>query len=111
LRNALLVGLGTSALGLAFYSVLGYVIARSRLPGRQLLAILTWLPWAIPGMLLGISLLWLLLSMPVLGFLYGGIGALLFALIIKELPLGVNLSSVAFHQVSPELEHSSRICG
>jgi iron(III) transport system permease protein len=111
LRNALLTGLGTAALGLAVYSLLGYVIARSRLTGRRLIAILTWLPWAIPGMLLGIALLWLLLSAPVLGWLYGGVGALLFALIIKELPLGVNLSSVAFVQISTELEEAARTCG
>jgi iron(III) transport system permease protein len=111
LRNALLTGLGTAGLGLVVYSVLGYAIARSRLTGRRLLAVLTWLPWAIPGMLLGIALLWLLLTLPVLGFLYGGIGALLFALIVKELPLGVNLASVAFVQLSPELEESARACG
>jgi iron(III) transport system permease protein len=111
LRNALLTGLGTAGLGLAVYALLGYVIARSRLTGRRLIAIMAWLPWAIPGMLLGIALLWLLLSLPVLGWLYGGIGALLFALIVKELPLGVNLSSVAFLQISTELEEAARMCG
>ncbi|HLH24279.1 MAG TPA: iron ABC transporter permease [Chloroflexota bacterium] len=111
LRNALLTGLGTAGLGLVVYALLGYVIARSRLTGRRLIAIMAWLPWAIPGMLLGIALLWLLLSLPVLGWLYGGIGALLFALIVKELPLGVNLSSVAFLQISTELEEAARMCG
>jgi iron(III) transport system permease protein len=111
LRNSLLTGLGTAGIGLLAYSVLGYVVARSTLTGRRLLGVLTWLPWAVPGMLLGIALLWLLLSAPVLGALYGTIGALLFALIVKELPLGVNLSSVAFAQVASELEQSSRVCG
>ncbi|MBI3014651.1 MAG: iron ABC transporter permease [Candidatus Tectomicrobia bacterium] len=110
-RNTLVLSLSTSILGLVFYSVLGYVLARSNLTGRKLIGLMTWLPWAIPGMLLGIGLLWLLLSMPVLGLLYGNIGALLLALFIKELPLGVNLSSVAFLQISQELEFSSRVCG
>jgi iron(III) transport system permease protein len=49
--------------------------------------------------------------MPVLGILYGNVGALLLALFIKELPLGVNLSSVAFLQLSRDLEQSARVCG
>jgi len=111
LRNSLLAGLGASGLGLVIYSLLGYVLTRSTIPGRRFLGLMTWLPWAIPGMLLGVSLLWLLLSLPLLGWLYGGIGALLFALVVKELPLGVNLSGLAFTQVARELEHSSRVCG
>lgn len=111
LRNTMVLGLGTSGLGLVVYSGLGYVVARSNLTGRGLIGLMAWLPWAIPGTLLGVGLLWLLLSVPVLELLYGNIGVLLFALFVKELPLGVNLSSTAFLQVSRELELSSRVCG
>src|SRR5262249_40569393 len=98
-------------LGLLFYAALGYVLARSALPGKWLIGAMSWLPWAVPGTLLGLGLLWLLLTAPLLGLLYGNVGALLLALFIKELPLGVNMSSVAFLQISKELEQSSRVCG
>lgn len=72
---------------------------------------MAWLPSAIPGVLLGVGLLWMLLTTPGFGILYGTIGAMFLALFIKELPLGVNLSSTAFLQVARELELASRVCG
>jgi iron(III) transport system permease protein len=111
LENTLIVGFGTATLGTVVYAALGYVLARSDLPGKRLIGSMSWLPWAVPGMLLGLGLLWLLLTAPLLGFLYGNVGALLLALFIKELPLGVNMSSVAFMQISRELEQSARLCG
>jgi iron(III) transport system permease protein len=111
LTNTLILSLGAAVIGVAFYSLVGYVLARSNLAGRRLIGLMTWLPWAVPGMLLSVGLLWLLLSSPVLGFLYGNLGALMLALIIKELPLGANLTNTAFLQISSELEQSSRTCG
>jgi iron(III) transport system permease protein len=111
LKNTLIIGLGTGFLGILLYAVLGYLLARGALPGERLIGSMTWLPWAVPGMLLGLGLLWLLLTTPVLGLLYGNVGALLLALFIKELPLGVNMSSVAFSQISKDLEQSARVCG
>jgi iron(III) transport system permease protein len=111
LQNSVFIGFGTGLLGILFYAALGYVLARTNLPGKWLIGSMSWLPWAVPGMLLGLGLLWLLLTTPVLGFLYGNVGALLLALFIKELPLGANMSSVAFLQISTELEQSARVCG
>jgi len=111
LVNSIVLGLGASLLGILAYSGLGYVMSKSQLSGRKLLGVLVWLPWAIPGILLGVALLWLLLSIPGLGFLYGNLGALILAMIIKELPLGVSFSAVAFTQISADLESSARACG
>ena len=111
LNNSLLLGLGASVAGIFVYSGLGYVLSKSHLSGRHILSILVWLPWAIPGILLGVALLWLLLAVPGLGFLYGNMGALIVAMVIKELPLGVSFTSVAFLQVASEIEASARVCG
>jgi iron(III) transport system permease protein len=111
LTNTIIIGLGTGLLGIMFYTALGYVLARSNVLGKRLIGAMSWLPWAVPGTLLGLGLLWLLLTAPILGLLYGNVGALLLALFIKELPLGVNMASVAFMQISRELEESSQLCG
>ena len=111
LWNSLQIGLGVGIVGVGIYSLLGYAVVRSRLPGRQVIGILAWLPWAIPGILLGVALLWLLLATPAARILYGTVWALILALVIKEMPLGTHMSKTSFLQVSPELEQASRVAG
>jgi iron(III) transport system permease protein len=111
LRNSLIIACGVAFLGGLAYSLIAYAIARSRLAGRPLLAILVWLPWAVPGILLGVAILWLLLSVPVLNLLYGSFWALILALAIKEMPIGTHMMKNGFQQVSIELEQASRVSG
>jgi iron(III) transport system permease protein len=110
-KNSLIIACGVAFLGGLAYSLIGYAIVRSRLAGRQVLAILVWLPWAVPGILLGVAILWLLLSVPVLNLLYGTFWALILALAIKEMPIGTHMMKNSFQQVSVELEQASRVSG
>jgi len=73
--------------------------------------VLVWLPWAIPGLVLGVSLLSLMLNIPGISWLYGTIVPLVLALIIKELPIGVQLLRGALGQVSGQLEEAARMSG
>src|SRR4029077_9909611 len=54
-RNSFLIGLGTAGAGIVLYSLLGYALLRHRLIGKQIVNLLIWLPWAIPGILLGLA--------------------------------------------------------
>ena len=49
---------------------------------------LVWLPWCVPGILLGVGLLTLVLFTPLLTPFYGSIGLLIFAITVAQLPLG-----------------------
>ncbi|HEV8020809.1 MAG TPA: iron ABC transporter permease [Candidatus Lustribacter sp.] len=111
LRNSLIVGLSVAALGTACYALLGYVLVRTRLPGRTALAAFVWLPWAVPGVLLGMSLLQLILDVPFLSIIYGGLGALILGLIVANMPLGTQMLRTSFAQISVELEYASTTCG
>jgi iron(III) transport system permease protein len=111
LRNSIVVGFGVATFGTACYALLGYVLARTRLPGRSVLGAFVWLPWAVPGVLLGMSLLQLILDLPVLSIMYGTLGALILALIVANMPLGTQMIRTSFSQISDELEHASTICG
>src|SRR5712692_4552596 len=111
LRNSMFLGLSVALLGLLLYGLIAYVIVRSRLAGRRTLSLLVWLPWAVPGILLGVALLWLLLTVPGLTLLYGTMGALVLALLIQSMPFGVQLLRTALGQVSTELEQAARACG
>src|SRR5581483_6211498 len=89
LRNTLVVGAGTAVIGTVFYSLIAYVIVKTRFPGRAALDLLSWLPWAVPGILMGLALLWTVFATPVLLPLYGTVGVLVLAL------LGPTLITVA----------------
>jgi iron(III) transport system permease protein len=111
LRNSLVLGLVVSALGVVIYGLLAYAIARSRIAGRRVLGVLAWLPWAVPGILLGMALLWLMLAVPGLRLLYGTMAALILALLIQNMPFGTQMLRTSFSQLAAELEESSRVCG
>ncbi len=110
-RNSLAISLGTASLGVLLYALLAYMLVRSRLYARSLIDVLVWLPWTIPGILLGIGLLWLVLSNPLLSLLYGTTAVLILVLVVKDLPIGTHMMQTSIGQIGLELEQSSRVCG
>lgn len=111
LKNTLIIGLGVGAAGVAIYALLAYSIVRLRVPFSATIGLLAWLPWAIPGILLGVALLWLLLSIPGASLFYGTMVPLIVVLVIKEMPIGTHMMKAAFGQVSQDLEEASLVCG
>jgi iron(III) transport system permease protein len=111
LWNTISIGLGAGAFGVVFFSLIAYAVAKSRLPGRSLLDFLSWLPWSIPGILLGIALLWTFLGTKIFLPLYGTLYILMIAMIIKSMPFGTQLIKSVMMQLGSELEEASRISG
>ncbi len=111
LRNTLAVGAGVAIIGTMFYSLVAYVIVKSRFAARTAIDLVSWLPWAIPGILMGLALLWTVFQTPFLLPLYGTVAVLILALIIKSMPFGVQLSKSVLLQLGDELEEASRIVG
>ena len=111
LTNSLLLSGGAGFGGVLVYAVVAYLIVRSPLPGRGIVDLLAWLPWSIPGILLGVSVLWLILASPVLSFLYGSLASLVLIMIVAQMPIGVHMMKTSIRQIAVELEHSSRVCG
>ena len=99
-------GLGTMA-----FAILAWLLVRADMWGRRVIGVLVWLPWAIPGLVLGLTLLSLLLNTPLIAGLYGTIVPLIVALIVKELPIGVQLLRASLTQVSGELEEAASVAG
>ena len=109
--TTLMIGLSTGGLGVIAFSLIAWVLVRTRIWGRTLLTFLVWLPWGIPGLVLSVTLLSLMLSTPLLNQMYGTILPIILALIIKELPIGVQLMRNALVQVSSELEEAAFVSG
>jgi iron(III) transport system permease protein len=111
LWNTLIVGLGTAVSGAAFYALIAYVVVRRQFKGKAILDFLSWLPWAIPGILMGLALLWTVFETRILLPLYGSVYLLIIALFIKSMPFGVQIAKSVLVQLGPELEEAARISG
>jgi iron(III) transport system permease protein len=112
LKNTLILGLGAAIIGTILYALTSYMIVRTRLPGRAFIDVLSWLPWALPGVLISLALLWAVLgSGEYVKLIYGTVSVLVLAIIIKEMPLGTQIIKAGVMQISNELEEASSASG
>lgn len=110
-RNTLIIATTVAVVGTMICAVLGGILARSRVWSKEAVSLLVWLPWAIPGVLLGISFLNLFLYTPGLTGLLQTLIPLILVLIIANLPLGTHMLRSAVGQISNELEEASSMAG
>lgn len=112
LKNTISLGLGAAIVGILLYALTSYMIVRTRLPGRAFIDVLSWLPWALPGVLISLALLWAVLgSGDSVKLIYGTMSLLTLAIIIKEMPLGTQIIKAGVLQISNELEEASSASG
>lgn len=111
LTNTLVIGLAAGAASALFCFVIAYVLVRLRFVANSALEFVSWLPWAVPGVLLSLGLVTMVLGMPALRFLYGSTFILVVAVVLFRFPLSVHLLKSGLMQVNRELEEASVICG
>lgn len=109
LENTLKIGVITALVGGLLSFALAYSIYRTRLPFRRLIDIISTLPIAIPGLVIGVAYIWAWISLP--GGLYGSIWILALAFVARFIPDTVKSLSTSLLQVHNELEEASLICG
>jgi iron(III) transport system permease protein len=111
LRNSLLLGLVLGVLGTSSCTLLAWLLARSSLPGLRFASSLIWLPWGVPGLLLGLSFLHIFLTVPVLSSLYGTIVPLIIVLLVANLPFGTYMLRSSIGQIPEDLEEAAYVSG
>jgi iron(III) transport system permease protein len=107
--NAVEVGIVTALAGGVLAFAIGYTIHRSHVPGRRSIDLLSTLPVAIPGLVIGVAYLWAWIGIP--GGLYGTIWILALAFIARFMPDTVKSLSTSFLQIHRELEEAAWVCG
>jgi len=107
--NAVEVGVITAVVGGTLAFALGYTIHRTRLPARRSIDLISTVPVAIPGLVVGVAYLWAWIGIP--GGLYGTIWILALAFIARFMPDTVKSLSTSFLQIHRELEEAAWICG
>jgi iron(III) transport system permease protein len=111
LWNTVAIGAGSGVVGVLFYALIAYTIVKTKHAGRWLLDFLSWLPWSIPGILLGVALLWTFLQTRIFLPIYGTIYLLMIAMVIKSMPFGTQMIKSVLIQLGSDLEEASKVCG
>ncbi len=107
--NTMEVGLVTALFGGVLAFAIGYTVNRSNVVGRKSIDVISTLPVAIPGLVVGVAYLWAWIGLP--GGLYGTIWILALAFIARFMPDTVKALSTSLLQIHRELEEASWICG
>jgi iron(III) transport system permease protein len=107
--NTMEVGIITALVGGMLAFAVGYTDHRTSVPGRRSIDVLSTLPVAIPGLVIGVAYLWAWIGLP--GGLYGTIWILALAFIARFMPDTVKALSTSFLQIHRELEEAAWVCG
>ena len=103
-RSVILSTFGAT-LTVLFTAIVAYIIHRSRLPGRGLLEYVTSIPVGMPGIVMGLGLMWAYITLPI----WGTIWILVIAYMTLFMPYGIRALGASLVQIHPELEESSRV--
>jgi iron(III) transport system permease protein len=111
LRTTLILAITAAVLSPLMFSVLAYILVRTRLPGRGALDLMIWSGGAVPGILAGLGLLWVFIGTPGLNFLFGTIWALIIVVLLQGKTTGVNIMKGVLVQVGADMEEAARVSG
>lgn len=108
-KNSFYLSVGTATLVMLLTSVIAWITVKTKLPGRAFLDSMAFIPIAMPGIVLGVSLIWVYLTLPIP--IYGTIWVLLLAYMTKYIPYGIRAASASMIQINKELEEASLTAG
>lgn len=108
-RNSIFLMLTTATATMLLTSVIAWISVKSKVKGRGLLDGLAFIPIAIPGIVLGVSTLYVYFTLPIP--IYGTIWILLVAYTTKYMPYGIRTTSASIIQIHSELEEASALSG
>ncbi len=108
-KNSFYLAAASATAVMLLTSVIAWITVKSRMPGRAVLDGLAFIPIAFPGIVLGVSLIWVALTLTPL--LYGTFWILLIAYVTRFMPYGVRAASASMVQISHELEEAALASG
>ena len=110
--NTIVVALSAATLTMLLSLVVAWVILRKRFRGRTVLDAVTFLPHALPGVIVAIAFLFLYLQPPLSSLhLYGTVWIIVLGLTVSYIAFGSRSMTAALAQVHVELEEASHVSG
>src|SRR5680860_1152505 len=104
-RNSFTLGVGSATTVMFLMAIVSWLVIRTKMPGRWAVDNLTFLPLTIPGLVMGVALLFVYLRFPIP--VYGTIWILFIAYFTRCMPY----ASTSMYQISGELEESAQTSG
>jgi len=113
LKNTIILGVVVATAGVIICTLVSYVVVKTKWREKRVLDIVTWLPFSVPALVMGMAFLWAYIYLPLpFGItLYGTLVALVLVCITKHLTTGVKSMSSTIIQISSELEESALVHG
>jgi iron(III) transport system permease protein len=109
-KNSVFLGLGSATTVMLLMAVAAWIVVRTNLRGRWLIDNLAFLPLAVPGLVLGVGLLFVYLRLPGV-HLYNTIWILFMAYLTRYMPYGMRYATTSMFQIGRELEESAMTSG
>jgi iron(III) transport system permease protein len=108
-KNSLFLGIGAATTVMFAMAIASWLVVRTKLPGRWLVDNLAFSPLVVPGLVMGVALLFVYLRFPIP--IYGTIWILFIAYVTRYMPYGMRYASTSMYQISGELEESAQTSG
>jgi iron(III) transport system permease protein len=109
LKNSFTLGIGSATAVMFFMAIAAWLVVRTKIRGRWLVDNLAFLPLVVPGLVMGVALLFVYLRHPLP--IYGSIWILAIAYVTRYMPYGMRYASSSMYQISGELEESAQTSG
>jgi iron(III) transport system permease protein len=111
LFTTLIMSSTTAVVSPLLFSIVAYVLVRTKWPGRVMLDGIFWMSAAIPGILAGLGLLIMFLETPFLSLINGTIYALVLVVILQGKLTSTQTLKGVFMQMGSDLEEAARMSG
>ena len=113
IRNSLILALSSATIISLMGALIAYVVVKTKLRGRAVIDLVSSMPYALPGTVVGVAMIlaWLK-PLPLIGVsIYNTLWILLVAYIARYLAFGVRNTSASLQQIPESMEEAARISG
>ncbi|MFA9446112.1 ABC transporter permease [Egicoccus sp. AB-alg6-2] len=110
-NNNLKVGVTSALAAILLSTLISWVVIRTQIRGRKLLDAISFAPIAVPGLVMGLALVWFYLTVPMPVQIYGTLFIIGLGFVAKYIPYGMRATHAGLSQISNELEEASAASG
>ena len=110
-QNSFTIALVAATAVAALALLVSWLTTRLKIPGSRVLDGLAFAPVAIPGVMIGVALIYVYLTLSPILPIYGTIWIIAVAYLTQYLPFGTRTIGAVFLQIHPELEEAAQTSG
>lgn len=107
--NSLFLAGASATLAMLLGAVISYMKVKAKVPGSGILDAVGTIPYAIPGIVIGVAMILAWSVGPIV--LYGTIWIMLMAYLMRYLPSSIRSTNATLHQIDNSLEEAARTSG